>query len=137
MCDLALGRPVTRIGAKGQREKLAPNVDQMQAAQKLVVERLVAAVRSSEITGKDGAALIPQPTEPPDTRQLARVVLGILSHAKTDEADCQIIHDERTSKMSALPPKAHITQHPISLDANRPFPEGAGQAILRVDVSDF
>lgn len=87
ICKFALGKPITRINAKGQREKISPNIDQMQTSQKMVVERLVAAVKATELTGKDGEALIPKVDDAPDDRKLARAVLGILGHAQMDEGD--------------------------------------------------
>ena len=86
ICKFALGKPITRVNAKGQREKISPNIDQMQTSQKMVVERLVAAVKATELTGKDGEALIPH-TEDPNPRQLARAILAIFSEASLEAAE--------------------------------------------------
>ena len=67
-----------------------PDAGQIQFNQKLVLERLVAVQRHTELTGKDGEALIPP--EPPTVRELSRAVLGvgeILRQAKLAEADAE------------------------------------------------
>jgi hypothetical protein len=84
LCTIAAGRPVFRPhGADGKREKLTPSLDQMLTAQKAVIDRLVPALKATELTGNEGEPLFPATDASP--RTIARAVAGILREATIED----------------------------------------------------
>jgi hypothetical protein len=50
-------------------------------ALELILKKVVPDLQATQLTGPDNAPLIPDPPGPVDTRQLARVILKLLSEA--------------------------------------------------------
>ena len=73
LCAIAAGRPVYRPRSSGERQMLMPNLDQMLTAQKAIVDRLVPQLKATELTGAEGAPLIPTDA---DTKSIANAVLN-------------------------------------------------------------
>lgn len=77
LCAIAAGRPIWRPReADGRREKLTPDLDHMLTAQKAILNCLVPSLKATEITGQNGAPLIPEQESSP--RHLARAIVALL-----------------------------------------------------------
>lgn len=82
LCKIAAGQCVSRWPAGGgAREQLTPSIRDMLTAQQIIIDRMVPTLRSSELTGADGAALIPKPDTVFDIRQTAIAMLSIAREA--------------------------------------------------------
>ena len=82
-CRIAAGRVLVFNDVDrdtGFKRKLVPTTGDMLTAQRLLLERLVPALKSSELTGADGSSLFPanEHGEPVSNRKLAMSVLQLL-----------------------------------------------------------
>ena len=91
-CRIAAGRVLVFNDVDrdtGFKRKLVPTTGDMLTAQRLLLERLVPALKSSELTGADGSSLFPanEHGEPVSNRKLAMSVLQLLREARPDVAE--------------------------------------------------
>lgn len=77
LCNIAAGKPVWRPLKGGGRERVVPELADMIAAQKAILSRLVPELKATELSGPDGASLLP----PPNARETAKAVIEVLAGA--------------------------------------------------------
>lgn len=87
LCSIAAGRAVYRPLKGGGRERLVPELADMISAQKAILSRLVPELKATELTGKDGAALIPgsiDPSHPNYYHEASKSILSVFQQAVPD-----------------------------------------------------
>jgi hypothetical protein len=83
LADIVAGRQLYagQSGSVGKAGWRYPTLQQRLQALQILLAKVVPDLKAQELTGAEGEPLIPDPPGPVDTRQLARVVLKLLSDA--------------------------------------------------------
>jgi len=77
--------------------RLSPELADMLSAQKAILDRLVPALRATEMTGKDGSALIPDAPKQ-SNRQTARALLSLLASGVPTPGQSESEDDEENNE---------------------------------------
>ncbi len=83
LADIVSGKPLYagQSGSVGKAGWRYPSIQQRIQALQILLAKVIPDLKAQELTGAEGEPLIPEPSGPVDTRQLARVILKLLSEA--------------------------------------------------------
>jgi hypothetical protein len=83
LADIVAGKQLYagQSGSVGKAGWRYPTLQQRLQALQILLAKVVPDLKAQELTGAEGEPLIPAPSDPVDKRQLARVILKLLSDA--------------------------------------------------------
>jgi hypothetical protein len=81
LCRLAEGKAIFRLGPGGVRERLSPDLDQCLVAQRIVVDKLLPSLKTSEVASVTATFNGDDPNNPVSARDTAKAILTTLGSA--------------------------------------------------------
>jgi hypothetical protein len=88
LCKIAKGEQMRWSGPTGKVVWRYPTAQEQISALRLIIDKTVPTLQATQLSGDPEAPLIPTP--PPDSLDLARVVLGVLREAAPDRANVSV-----------------------------------------------